>query len=162
MGDLGNLPWSVQNWLIESGFVGRETIYVARLKQQGQMKTQPNSSWMPFEAVQYFSLNPPAFNWAVQVEAFSLVHLSGRDRLTYGEGEMKIKLLSLINVVDEKENEKVNSGSMLRFLGEICWVPSAALNDYISWEEIDRTTAKATFKQYEKEVSGIFRFTPKG
>ncbi|MEP6262258.1 MAG: DUF6544 family protein [Gillisia sp.] len=162
MEDLAHLPASVQNWLLESGVVGKEQVFTARLKQQGQMKTQPNSKWMPFEAVQYFILDPPGFNWAVQVEAFPLVHLSGRDKLTYGEGEMKIKLLSLINVVDEKENEKVNSGSMLRFLGEICWIPSAALNNYISWEEIDSLTAKAIFKQQNKEVSGIFRFSSQG
>ena len=160
--DLAHLPASVQNWLIESGVVGKEQVFTARLSQKGQMKTQPDSRWMPFEAVQYFSLKPPGFNWSAQVEAFPLVYLSGRDRLTYGEGEMKIKFLSLINVVDEKENQKVNSGSILRFLGEICWIPSAALNDYISWEEIDSLTAKATFKQQNKEVSGIFRFTSQG
>lgn len=162
MEDLAHLPASVQNWLIESGVVGKEQVLTARLIQHGQMKTQPNSKWMPFEAVQYISLKPPGFNWAAQVEAFPLVHLSGRDKFSYGEGEMKIKLLSLINVVDEKENEKLNSGSMLRFLGEICWVPSAALNDYISWEEIDHVTAKATFTQGNKVVSGIFRFSPAG
>ena len=117
---------------------------------------------MRFEAVQSFSLKPPAFNWAVRVDAFPLVQLSGRDKLTYGVGEMKIKLLSLINVVNEKENEKVNSGSMLRFLGEICWFPTAALNDYISWEEIDNLTAKATFTQQNKVVSGIFKFSTEG
>ena len=162
MEDLGHLPGSVQNWLIESGVVGKDNVFTGRLKQHGQMKTQPNGKWMAFDAVQYFNLQTPGFNWAAQVDAFPMVHLSGRDKLTYGEGEMKIKLLSLINVVDEKGNEKVNSGSMLRFLGEICWFPSAALEDYISWEEIDSLTAKATFTQQNKEVSGIFRFSTEG
>ena len=91
-----------------------------------------------------------------------LVYLAGRDKLTDGQGEMIIKLLSLINVVNEKNNEKLNSGTMIRYLGEICWFPPAALNEYITWEEVDELTAKATMAINGEEVSGIFRFSENG
>lgn len=42
-----------------------------------------------------------------------------------GQGEMLIKLLSLVNVVNEKHNDQINTGTLIRFLGEICWFPSS-------------------------------------
>lgn len=126
------------------------------------MRTEPDGKWLNFNAIQYFDVKGPAFNWSTEVKMMPLVYLVGRDKLTDGSGEMIIKLLSLFNVVNEKNNQKINSGTMIRYLGEICWFPAAALNDYITWEEIDEISAKATLTVNGDEVSGIFRFSEKG
>ena len=44
----------------------------------------------------------------------------------------------------------------------MCWFPSAALNDYITWETIDDTSAKATLTINDKSVSGVFTFSSNG
>jgi len=160
--DLAHLPGIVQKWMENSGVVGKQKIVSVRLKQKGEMKTKPEGKWMPFTAEQYFDVENPAFVWVTDVTAFPRIHLSGRDEFNNGEGEMLIKLLSLIPVVNEGKNEKVNSGTMLRFLGEICWFPSAALNQYITWEEVDANSTKATFSLNNKKVSGLFTFTKNG
>ncbi len=160
--DIENLPEIVQKWMLNSGVTGKPEIFSVRLKQKGEMKTKPDGSWMPFYAEQYFDVKNPAFNWRTEVKLFPGIHLAGRDKFKEGDGQMQIKLLSLFNVVDEVENEKVNSGTMLRFLGEICWFPSAALNRYIAWEEVDVTSAKATFSLNSKAVSGLFTFNENG
>lgn len=160
--DLAHLPEIVQKWMENSGVVGTQKIVSVRLKQKGEMKTKPEGKWMPFTAKQYFDVETPDFVWVTEVTAFPGIHLSGRDKFYEGKGEMLIKLLSLVPVVDEGKNEKMNSGTMLRFLGEICWFPSAALNQYISWEKVDATSAKATFNLNNKKVSGLFTFTENG
>ncbi|MFO7719058.1 MAG: DUF6544 family protein [Gillisia sp.] len=160
--DLAHLPGIVQKWMLNSGVVGTPEILSVRVKQKGEMKIKPNGTWMPFYAEQFFDVKNPAFNWRANVKVFPGIHLAGRDKFNDGEGAMQIKLLSLFNVVDEEKNEKVNSGTMLRFLGEICWFPSAALNRYISWEEIDATSAKGTFRLHNKAVSGLFTFNENG
>jgi hypothetical protein len=160
--DLTHLPKIVQKWMDNSGVTGRQRIVSVRLKQKGEMKTKPEGKWMPFTAEQYFDVENPAFVWVTDVTAFQGIQLSGRDKFSDGEGEMLIKLLSLIPVVNEGQNEKVNSGTMLRFLGEICWFPSAALNQYITWEEVDANSAKATFSLNNMKVSGLFTFTENG
>ena len=48
----------------------------------------------------------------------------------------------LVNV--DAKGKEIDQGALLRYLGEIVWVPSAALSDYITWEEMDSTTARAT------------------
>ncbi len=50
-----------------------------------------------------------------------------------GKGSMIIKVLSLINVVNDSNNEKINQGTLQRYLGEITWFPTAAVSPYIKW-----------------------------
>lgn len=75
---------------------------------------------------------------------------------------MLIKILSLIKVVEEGPNEKINSGALLRFLAEIVWFPTAVSNDYLQWQEIDPLTVRATLPTGEESVSGTFRFHENG
>ena len=160
--DFRHLPEIVQTWLKNSGVAGKPDVTFVRLKQTGEMKTEPNGKWMNFSAIQYFDTRKPSFVWTVDVNMIPFITLTGRDKLKGEQGEMLIKLFSLVNVVNEKDNEQINTGTLIRFLGEICWFPSAALNDFFTWEGIDDTSAKATMMIDEQQVSGIFRFGENG
>jgi|Deesub1362A_J573_1020465.scaffolds.fasta_scaffold00106_100 hypothetical protein len=158
---IDELPLVVQKWLKRSNIVGKEIIQIAHLKQKGEMKTKPESNWMSVDAEQYITANPPGFIWIADVKAAPFLHLSGRDKYENGRGHMLIKLFSLIPVVDARGKE-IDQGALLRYLGEIVWVPSAALSDYITWEEINSTTAKATMSYGGITASGIFKFDENG
>lgn len=160
--EIKKLPEIVQKWMRNSGVLENEKVITASIKQKGKMRTKPNSKWMPFKATQYFNIENPAFIWTTEVDAMPIVKMIGRDKLYKGEGSMLIKLGSLIPVVDEREKEKINQGVMVRFLAEICWFPSAAINNYITWKKIDSTSAKAILTINDKYVSGIFRFSNHG
>ena len=160
--DMAHLPPIIQKWMTYSGVVGHPKVVSVRLKQTGMMRTKPEGKWMPFTAEQYFDTKNPSFIWTAKVKAMPLIYLYGRDKFKDGNGEMLIKLLSMVPIVKEKNNEKINSDTMLRFLAEICWFPPAALNEYITWEGIGTTSAKATISLKEKSVSGIFKFSNTG
>ena len=51
---------------------------------------------------------------------------------------------------------------MLRYLAELCWFPQAATKQYVTWESIDSTSAKATLNINKKRVSGVFTFNTNG
>ena len=157
---IDELPPVVQKWLKRSNIVGKEIIQLAYLNQRGKMKTKPDGSWMSVDAEQYITASPPGFLWIADVKS-SLLHLSGRDKYEEGRGHMLIKLFSLIPVVDAKGKE-IDQGALLRYLGEIVWAPSAALSDYITWEEVDSTTARATMSYGGITASGIFKFDENG
>lgn len=72
-----------------------------------------------------------------------------------------IKLLSLITVADAS-GDKIDQGTMVRYLQEIVWFPSTALEDYIQWEPIDSNAAKATISYREVTASGVFHFNDEG
>lgn len=158
---LGELPPVVQKWLERSNVIGKEIIYSVHLKQIGEMRTSPEGKWMPVEAEQWFKTERPRFIWIADVKAAPGIHLAGRDKYENGKGHMLIKLLSLIPVVDAKGKE-IDQGTMVRYLGEIVWFPSAALNDYIQWEQIDLTKAKATMTYGGITALAMFKFDANG
>lgn len=158
---LSGLPPIVQKWFERSNVIGKEIIYSVHLKQIGEMRTTLDGKWMPVEAEQWFKTEKPGFIWIADVKAAPGIHLAGRDKYENGKGHMLIKLLSLITVADAKGKE-TDQGTMLRYLAEIVWFPSAALNDYIQWEQIDSTTAKATMTYGGITASGLFKFDANG
>lgn len=160
--DFHSLPPIVQKWMVTTGASKKGNLASASLEQSGKLRTKPNGKWMPFTAQQHTNLKNPSFIWTTRVKPFPPLFLSGRDKFVDGKGEMLIKFLSLFKVVHEKGNDKIDSGSMLRFLGEICWFPTAATEKYINWQEVDATSAEAFLKIDEKQVSGIFRFSEDG
>lgn len=160
--DIKHLPEPVQHWLTRSGVIGNGIISSVRLQQKGSMRTKPDGKWMPFDAQQYFDVTNASFVWTTQVQAMPVIPMMGCDKLINGEGAMLIKVGGLLPVVNERENDKINSGAMIRYLSEMCWFPTAALKDYIHWEPIDETSAKAIFTYANQSVSGVFTFTSEG
>lgn len=158
---LADLPPVVQKWLSRAGVVGKPTIQTVHLKQAGQMKTASDGSWIPFEAEQFFTVNPPGFIWTTEIQAAPMIHIVGRDKYEGGRGNMLIKLLALYPLADAAGPE-TDQGTMLRYLAETCWFPSAALNDYIRWEPVDSLAARATMTYGDITASGVFGFNTDG
>lgn len=159
--DIKEFPYPVQNWLINSNVIGKEKVKTVRLKQIGRMKTTKNGNWMPTKAEQYFTMDEPGFEWLADVKMAPLVHLSGIDSFNDGKGRMKIKLFSLFPVVDAVGPE-MDSGTLIRYLAEIMWFPTAALEPYIKWQEIDNNSAKATMTYKGISATGVFYFNENG
>lgn len=160
--DLEHLPMAVQNWLRTTGIVGLPTAAAGRVEQKAEMKMKPEQKkWMKATAVQYSTINTPAFIWNVDVKMNPLLHFKGRDKFANGKGEMLIKLNSLVTVVNEK-GEKLDEGTLQRYLGEMVWFPWLALSEHIRWESIGDTVAKATMHYKGLSASGTFYFSATG
>ena len=160
--DIEHLPEPVKNWLHNSGAVGKPFISIGKVKQKAEMKMKPEQkNWMTATAIQYTTINNPAFIWTVDVKMNSLLHFQGRDKFENGKGEMLIKMNSLITVVNE-HGEKLDEGALQRYLAEMVWFPSLALSPYITWEQIDSLSAKATMNYKGTSGSGTFYFNSKG
>ena len=159
--DLEGLPECVRSWLEGSGTIGKQRINTVRLKQTGFMRTKKGQSWMPVEAEQYFTTTEPGFIWKAKIKAAPFIHIAGRDKYYEGRGNMLIKPLSFITLADAK-GEEINQGTLVRYLSEIVWFPTAALEDYILWEEIDADSAKAHMNYKGITASGVFTFNEKG
>jgi hypothetical protein len=155
------LPPVVQKWLKRAGVVGKNRIRTVHLKQIGRMRTKPGGNWMPVEAEQFFTVSQPGFIWRARIEAAPLFFLVGRDQYRHGRGNMLIKALALVQMADSKGTE-IDQGTMLRYLAETAWFPTAALSDYIRWEGLSDTSARATMHQGGVTASGVFTFNPAG
>lgn len=159
--DISELPQNVKKWLEYTGIIGKEKIVSVHVKQKADMRLDKDKPWMPVEAEQYFITDEPGFIWKANIKAAPLFHISGRDKYENGKGNMLIKILSLFTVADSKGKE-IDQGTLLRYLAETMWFPTAALNEYITWEEVDQYNAKVTMTYDEITASGIFTFNDKG
>lgn len=158
-----NLPTTVQKWVMNSGILGKELVHHVYLEQDAQMLMKPEQKeWNSAKAKQYFTIEPPAFNWRVNLKMKKVLPVMGRDRFENGKGEMTIKLFSLIPVVNAKNSGKINQATLQRYLAEIVWFPSAALSRYITWEAVDDSSARATMEYNGTKGSGVFHFDGNG
>jgi hypothetical protein len=161
--DIAHLPNVVQNWLKSTGILDKSSIFSAYLEQELLMLMKPGQKkWMEAKASQVFTVEPPAFNWSVNLKMNAFTKVLGRDKFENGEAEMIIKLFSIMPIVNIKKNKKVNQAALQRYLAEIIWFPSAAVSPYIQWEAIDDHSAKATMNCGETSGSGFFYFDDDG
>ena len=56
----------------------------------------------------------------------------------------------------------MDKACLVTILSESLIIPNVALQDYIQWEELDETHAKATITYYGISASGIFTFDRNG
>lgn len=160
--EVDDLPQSVQNWFDYTGLVGTEKVETVFLKQEGRLRLTPDQEkWQEASATQNFVTHEPGFVWSVKTNMKGLP-VVGRDRFQNGKGNMLIKILGLIPVVDEKSHEKLDESTFQRYLGEISWFPSAALSPYITWQEIDAYSAKAIMDYEGTKGEVTYHFNENG
>jgi len=159
--DIKGLPEPVQRYLGNSQIIGKERIQTVRLKQKGFMRMREGQKWMPLEAEEYYTTDPPAFIWRGSIEFIPFLSVKARDMLSEGKGEMSIKLLGLISIADASGPE-MNQAALVRYLSEAIWFPTAFLSDCIQWEPIDSNSAKATISVNELTASAVFYFNASG
>ncbi|MCA9647060.1 MAG: glycosyltransferase [Polyangiaceae bacterium] len=160
-GELEPLPAPVRRWLVRSGVVDKARPKSVRLRQRGQLRTAPNAPYMTAQADQYFRLQDPAFIWRVEAKLLGLVPFTGRDRYANGHGSMQIELASRISVVDAND-DKIAQGALQRFLAEMVWYPTVALEPYVEWTPLSDSAARATLAHAGLQVSADFSFDALG
>jgi len=71
--DISGLPESVQRYLRYSKVIGHENISCVRLRQQGFIKMNPDGKWIPLEAEEYYTVDPPALLWYCRAKMMPLL-----------------------------------------------------------------------------------------
>jgi hypothetical protein len=158
---LENLPEPVQRYMAYTGVVGNPWIDTVRLKQVGRFRQGLDRSWMFMTAEEFYTTNPPTLIWNARFKVAGLPLLRARDRYKSGQGHMFGKLAGLITVFDVR-GEKLTQATMIRYLNEIMWFPTAFLGENITWKDVDTHSAQVTFSDCGKSVSGRMVFDDAG
>ena len=160
--DYADAPTPVQRYFKAIGIDGQPVIHSVRLKQHGQMRTSPNGAWIPIEAEQYLSVDPPGFVWLAKTKILGIFPMWVRDRFIDGRGEMWIRPLGLFTVA-RNAGPEIDQGTMLRYLAEMAWFPTALLSSkHLQWEGIDDRSARAVFTLGEQSIAASFEFGDSG
>jgi hypothetical protein len=158
--DIEHLPPVVQKHLRYSGAVGRPKMTSVRVQQTGRIRTAAEQPWMAFTAEEYYTTDPPQFLWHAKSNLFG-IPLPIRDRFTQGEGQILGKVAATIPVAVGSGPE-MTQGSMLRYLNEVMFFPSAFVSEFITWEAIDETSARSTLNYDGQRVSAVWYFDDEG
>lgn len=158
---LADLPAPVQRYLTYSGVVGKPMAQTVRLKQTGRIRADTASPWMPLVAEEYYRVNPPAFMWNATANVNGLPIMRVRDSYVSGKGNMRITAAGLITIADMTGPE-MDQGSLMRYLNETMWFPSAFLDEAVTWQPIDDNSAQVTLTDGDLTVSATLFFDDEG
>jgi hypothetical protein len=150
---LRNLPEPVQRYMNFTGVLGKPWIHAVRLKQTGRFRTADDRPWMPMQAVQTYTTDPPSFRWDARFRLFGLPLLRAEDQYISGHGRMFGKLAGVFTLFNSR-GEELDQGAMLRYLSEAIWFPVAFLGKNIHWETVDNDCAQVTLTDAGTSVSG--------
>jgi hypothetical protein len=140
---LSELPPPVARHLRQAGVVGRSIPSIVRLKQVGRIRSAPDAAWMPLEAEETYSIDPPGFVWRAWLPKHSLPIVFGRDAYLDRRGSITMKLLGTVPVADAHGDELAPAG-LMRFLNEMMWFPAAYASPALRWRALDDNAAEVT------------------
>jgi hypothetical protein len=158
---LSNLPEPVQKYMHYTGVVGHPWIQSARLKQFGKFRQGVDRPWMDFSAEEFYTTDPPGFRWNAKFKRMGIPLLRVEDKYENGHGSMLGKLAGLKTIFDARGKE-LDQGSMMRYLNEVMWFPTAYLGDNMRWEAVDDKSAKVKFSDGGREIEASLYFDKEG
>jgi len=159
--DIRDLPEPVQRYLRYTGIIGRQRAAFVRLKQTGAMRPKPDGKWFPLKAEEYYTVDNPGFVWKGRMAIAPLISAEAQDMYLNGQGNMHVKLISAINIVNAKGKE-MDEASLMRYFNEMQWFPSSLVSGNVKWEAIDANSARSTLTDRGMTVSALFCFDKEG
>jgi hypothetical protein len=155
------LPDPVARYLSYSGVVGKPAVGRVRIRQAGRMRSSNDKPWMPITAVESYSIDPPGFDWKGTVRFAGMPLIRPHDEYTDGRGRMKVTLAGLFTLWD-LEGDEMDQGSLMRYLNEMVWFPTAFLGPNVAWSAIDDRSAHVSITDHGLTANATMYFDELG
>ena len=121
------------------------------------------NGWGPFTATQDFRVKPAGFVWDARISMMAGIAVRVRDGFAGGRGAMHGAALGLITVVHQEGTGEIAVASLMRYLAEACWFPTALLPaSGVVWAPVDDSTARATLTVGGASATVDFHFGADG
>lgn len=156
-----DLPVSVKKYFYSCGLIGTPKMsYMKATFKNATFKTGKAKPTLKIDYTQYNFVSKPDRIAFIDSSMFG-IPFQGFDSYLNGVGDMKGVIAKTYTLFDQS-GDAMNKASLVTFLAESFIVPNVVLQDYIKWESIDETHAKATIAYYGTSASGIFTFNENG
>lgn len=162
--ELEALPAPVLRYLSRAIPPDGRRILRAVIEQEGTFQMgEGEAGWRPFTATQHVRAVPPAFVWDARIRMAPLVPVAVRDGYLDGRPTMRGAVWSTVVMVEGETTRALAEGSLYRYLAEAAWMPTRLLpGEGLTWRAVDDTTAEATLRDGDVQVSVQFRFDAAG
>jgi hypothetical protein len=159
---INNFPEPVKRYLRYTRVTGKEIPEIVYLKQKGRIRKSQESPWIEFTAEEYYTIDPPAFIWIGKAYQYGLPLMQVRDKYIQSKGSIQLRPGAVFPLATYR-GEKMDQGSMMRYLNEmVFWFPAALIQENITFEAIDDNTVIIHFKDCEQTASATLYFNKEG
>lgn len=159
--DLVGMPALVQRYLRAVGVVGRPPVRHFRVTFRGGLRSEPDSAWMPSVALQHTLFNPSKRVFIVHASMYG-VPFDALHVFTSEAATMRVKIASMVQVVDARGPEMDRSETVTFFNDMWLLAPASLVGAPILWEPIDSNSVRARFTEAGHTVSATLSFGPNG
>lgn len=159
--DTENLPTPVKRYFEACGYIGAPKMtYMKAVYKDVDFLLSANKPYTKIDYTQYNFVHAPVRMAFIDTSMFG-IPFQGLDSYIDGKGAMKGVLAKTFTLFNEVGPE-MDVACLVTVLSECLIVPNIALQEYIHWESIDDTHAKATISYYGISASGTFTFSENG
>jgi hypothetical protein len=140
----------------------RNPIGCVHIRHTGRIRYGKNGRWMNMGGEAFFSLATPGFVWRATISWIPGIWLESFDYSVDREAAMNLNLFSVFPL-DNGKTDEMKDSSLFRYLACTPLFPMIhGSNDFISWENVDDTTAKAIIRNKDQSAEAIVRFNGRG
>lgn len=153
--DIKELPIAIQKFFRITNLIGKPKIYVSHVVyKETNFKLSKDKPSLRIKYEHYNMLNH--LNRIALIDTKLMgIPFDGLDRYENGKGSMHGMFGKVITVFNST-GEEMDISSLVTCLSELVFLPTIALEDYITWETIDENNAKATINYNNHIVSARF------
>lgn len=156
---IATLPPTLQRYLEVCGYLNRPIAWQADIRwEKSYLKLGLGKEWGEMSTQQFNSVQPLA---RLAYMDFLSMPMSGRDRYSAGEGEMKSKLFDRFTLV-EGAGRAHSQSALITVFAEFMLLPGYLLQEYVRWEELQPGVVRGHLRHGDFEVVGDFYFDESG
>ena len=136
----------------------RDPVGCVHIRHTGRIRYGKTGRWMNMGGEAFFSLATPGFVWRATIMYFPGIWLEAFDYYVDREAGMNLNLFSVFPL-DNSQSDEIKKGSLFRYLACTPLVPLIyGSNDFISWENVTDTTARAIIRNKDQSAEALVRF----
>jgi hypothetical protein len=159
--DITPLPAAVQRYIRLAGAVGQPRVLNFRARFHGRIRSGPDARWMTFTGEQHNFYDQPSRLFLMDASMFG-VPIQAFHRFVGPSATMRVKVASLVQVVDAKGPE-MDESETVTLLNDLCvFAPGALVDRAVEWQEIDTHTVRASFTHASRSIRAILSFNDRG
>ncbi len=158
--DLEPLPAPVQRYLRYGGYLGtpKTAVLTTRMTHVEFVADQGRILTIDYEQV---NRTDRPERYALITSSVLGVPFEGLDSYDGDAGRMRGVLAKVVPLFDQT-GEGMDRSCLVTWLAESLLAPNAALQEFVQWEAIDDTRARATITWQGTSASGVFAFADTG
>jgi len=158
--DIANLPAPVQRYFRHCGYVGAPKMAYLRASLRDVAFVMSESKTINIDYQQYNCTERPE-RFALISSRLGSIPFEGLDSYQDGRGSMKGVLAKVIPLFDRR-GQAMDRACLVAWLAECLLAPNAALQDFVAWEQLDETHARAGISWQGVDAGGVFCFADSG